>query len=105
MLPSYFPPSLPSVSIGRKEIVVYLEDRGKPPEGEGLNKRAFVTLEGSWPFCKTTREPIKDPRRLERMKYVETLKRSTAKIGATFHDYIPETGTCIFEVRIQTRES
>ena len=79
---------------------MYPEDRGKPPEGEGLNKRAVVTLEGSWPLCKTTREPIKDPDRLARISYVEKLRRATTKIGATFHDYVPETGSCIFEVQL-----
>ena len=77
---------------------MYPDDIDKPPEGEGLNKHAVVILEGNWPVCKTTREPIKDAGRLTRMNYIEKLKRNTAKMGATFRDYIPETGACVFEV-------
>ena len=88
------------VSIGPKEVAVYPDDTNKPPEGQALNKRAIVTLEGNWPICKATREPIKDKERLERMNYVDKLKRSTARIGAVYRDYIPETGACVFEVNV-----
>ena len=86
--------------INPKEVAVYPDDcsADKPAVGRGLNKRAQVRLEGYWPVCKTTRAPIKDPDRLAEMGYVGKLKKSTEKIGARFVDYIPNTGTCIFEV-------
>ena len=87
-----------AVVIGLKEVSVYPEDVGKPVEGVGLNKRAVVTLNGNWPLCKTSRQPIKDSERLERMGYVEKLRKSTAKIGAMFCDYHADTGACVFEV-------
>ena len=90
--------SLSVVSINPKEVTVYPDDSVKPQVGVGLNKRAQVQLSGYWPICKTTRQPIKDPERLAQMDYVTKLKRSTSKIGAIFQDYIPDTGTCIFEV-------
>lgn len=93
---SYF--SLSAVSINPKEVTVYPDDGIKPQVGVGLNKRAQVQLSGYWPICKTTRQPIKNPDRLAQMDYVTKLKRSTSKIGAIFQDYIPDTGTCIFEV-------
>lgn len=37
------------------------------------------------------------------MNYVEKLRRSTARIGATFHDYIPGTGSCVFEVSLRVK--
>ena len=77
---------------------MYPDDTHKPPVGQGLNKPARVTLEQSWPVCKTTHQPITDPERLEKMNYVEKLRRSTAKIGGIFVDYDNETGTCVFEV-------
>jgi nuclear pore complex protein Nup98-Nup96 len=77
---------------------VYPDDDDKPPVGSSLNKRALIQLSGYWPTCKTTRTPIKDPQRLAQLDYVEKLKKSTAKMGARFQDYIPETGTCKFEV-------
>lgn len=78
---------------------MYPEDVNKPPVGEGLNKRAIVRLEANWPVDKTTREPVTDPERIDKLGYVNKLKRSTAKIGATFIDYLPESGTCVFQVR------
>ena len=92
------PSPSPAVSIGHKEVSVYPDDVNKPPVGDGLNKHAVVILEGNWPVCKTTREPIRDAERLRTMNYVEKLRRNTTKMGATFLDYIPETGACVFEV-------
>ena len=86
--------------IGLKEVSVYPEDVHKPPVDQGLNKPARVTLEQSWPVCKTTHHPIRDRERLERMGYVEKLKRSTTKIGGRFVEYDHESGSCVFEVSI-----
>ena len=89
-----------TVVIGVKEVSVYPDDSCKPEVGRGLNKPARVTLEQAWPFCKTTRQPITDPDRLDKMGYEEKLRRSTAKIGGTFIEYDRQTGTCVFEVRV-----
>ena len=78
---------------------MYPEDQAKPSVGEGLNRRAIVTLEGCWPVCKTTREYIRDPERIASTGYHDKLKRSTEKLGARFLDYSPETGSCSFEVQ------
>ena len=78
---------------------MYPDDSCKPAVGSALNKRARVTLEQAWPICKTTRQPITDPDRLEKMGYEEKLQRSTAKIGGSFIKYDCETGACVFEVR------
>ena len=59
----------------------------------------MVSLSGYWPICKTTRQSIKDPQKLADLGYVDKLRSSTAKIGARFCDYVPDTGTCVFEVR------
>lgn len=48
-----------TVHIRRKEICVYPDEDQKPSQGEGLNKRARVKLDGTWPVDKSTREPIK----------------------------------------------
>ena len=41
---------------------------------------------------------LQDPVRIQEMKYAEKVEHSTAKIGARFIDYQPETGSWIFEV-------
>ncbi|XP_042901697.1 nuclear pore complex protein Nup98-Nup96 isoform X1 [Parasteatoda tepidariorum] len=86
------------VCFQKKEITVYPDDDKKPPVGEELNKRAEVTLDGVWPIDKTTHTLIKDSDRLEKMGYKEKIRNSTTKLGAKFIDYIPDTGSWIFEV-------
>ena len=38
---------------------MYPDDDVKPPVGEGLNKKAQVTLDCVWPNDRSTRQPIK----------------------------------------------
>lgn len=48
-----------AVFFTRKEVNIYPQDDMKPPVGQGLNKRAQVTLDCVWPTDKTTRQPVK----------------------------------------------
>ncbi|XP_012944343.1 nuclear pore complex protein Nup98-Nup96 [Aplysia californica] len=87
-----------TVHFRRKEVVVYPDDDKKPPLGEGLNKKAEVTLDCVWPTDKSTRTPIKSPERLKVLSYADKIEETTAKIGAKFIDYRPETGSWVFQV-------
>lgn len=87
------------VHFRRKEITIYPEDDDKPPVGEGLNKKAQVTLDCVWPNDKTTHEAVKDPEKLKVLGYQEKLERVTARIGGKFLDYRPDTGSWVFEVK------
>ncbi|NXI48323.1 NUP98 protein, partial [Galbula dea] len=86
------------VHIRRKEVIVYPDDEQKPPIGEGLNRRAEVTLDGVWPTDKTSRCLIKSPERLAEMNYEGRLEAVSRKQGAWFKEYRPETGSWVFKV-------
>lgn len=86
------------VHFRRKEVIVYPDDRNKPTEGEGLNRRAEVTLDGVWPNDKTTCSQIRSPERLTEMNYEGRLEKASRRQGARFLEYRPETGSWVFEV-------
>ncbi|XP_072230778.1 nuclear pore complex protein Nup98-Nup96 isoform X2 [Leuresthes tenuis] len=86
------------VHFRRKEVIVYPDDKNKPPEGEGLNRRAEVTLDGVWPNDKTTCTQIRSPERLADMNYEGRLEKASRKQGARFLEYRTETGSWVFEV-------
>uniref|UniRef100_A0A8D0HTZ6 Nuclear pore complex protein Nup98-Nup96 n=1 Tax=Sphenodon punctatus TaxID=8508 RepID=A0A8D0HTZ6_SPHPU len=71
------------VHIRRKEVIVYPDDEQKPPIGEGLNRRAEVTLDGVWPTDKTSRCLIKSPERLVEMNYEGRLEAVSRKQGVS----------------------
>ncbi|RMB89601.1 hypothetical protein DUI87_34024 [Hirundo rustica rustica] len=86
------------VHIRRKEVIVYPDDEKKPPIGEGLNRRAEVTLDGVWPTDKTSRCLIKSPERLAEVNYEGRLEAVSRRQGARFKEYRPETGSWVFKV-------
>jgi len=74
--------TLDSFCSRHKEVIVYPDEEKKPPTGEGLNRRAQVTLDKVWPTDKTTREVIKSPQRLVALSFEEKLQKACVKLGA-----------------------
>ena len=86
------------VHFRHKEVIIYPDDNRKPPEGEGLNRKAQVTLDRVWPHDKSSHEPITDPKRLIEIDYEGKLRRVSAKHNTRFLEYRPETGSWVFKV-------
>ena len=87
-----------NVFIRHKEVIVYPDDTAKPPLGEGLNRKAQITLDKVWPLDKSSGDTIRSPARLRTMSYEEKLERASARLGARFIEYRPETGSWVFKV-------
>ncbi|VDO67853.1 unnamed protein product [Heligmosomoides polygyrus] len=81
-----------------KEVTVYPDESKKPPLGEGLNRPAEVTLERVWHIDRNTKEEIRDPLKLIDLGWRDRLEKVTARMGATFKDYRPATGSWVFRV-------
>lgn len=86
------------VHFRNKEVIIYPDDENKPPIGEGLNRKAQITLDQVWPHDKTLHEPIKERERLEEMNYEAKLRAVCDKHDTRFVEYRPETGSWVFKV-------
>lgn len=86
------------VHFRNKEVIIYPDDENKPPVGEGLNRKAQITLDQVWPHDKTLHEPIKDKQRLEEMNFEGKLRAVCDKHDTRFVEYRPETGSWVFKV-------
>lgn len=81
-----------------KEVIIYPDESEKPPLGEGLNRRAIVTLDRVWPRDKSEKRPITDPERLAKMEYEWKLRRVCDKHNTKFIEYRPSSGSWVFRV-------
>ncbi|KAF4533303.1 hypothetical protein B566_EDAN004424 [Ephemera danica] len=86
------------VHIRHREVTVYPGDENKHPEGQGLNRKATVTLDRVYPTSKQNRDPITNPEAIREMDYEAVLRRKCAKMGAQFIEYRPDTGSFVFKV-------
>jgi len=91
------------VHIRHREVVVYPNDDTKPPLGQGLNRKAQVTLDRIYPTNKQTRAPIKDVDTIINMDYDTTLRKACYKMKARFVEYIPDSGSWVFKVKFDIK--
>jgi len=85
-------PSLVHLDVG--EVLVYPQPGTKPPVGEGLNKKATVTMHRCFP--PNGRDQLSDARSQER--YRQKIKHMTEEKGAAFLDYNYKAGVWVFQV-------
>jgi hypothetical protein len=91
------------VEIDRHELTVYPDDNNKPSVGEELNIPARITLFGVYPIDRTTREEIKDSKRIKAMNYSDYLREITKKFDGEFINYDINDGSWTFTVKHFTR--
>lgn len=84
------------VHFHNKVVIIYPDDDNKPPIGEGLNRKARITLYQVWPHDKTLHEPIKNRERFEYNKFLAKLRTIN---DTQFKEYRPESGSWIFMVQ------
>ncbi|KAF9410324.1 hypothetical protein HW555_010572, partial [Spodoptera exigua] len=99
--PGYYTiPSLDEMIVHflNKEVIIYPDESEKPPLGEGLNRRAIVTLDRVWPRDKSEKRAITDPERLAKMEYEWKLRRVCDKHNTKFIEYRPSSGSWVFRV-------
>lgn len=73
------------------KVEVYSDDDTKPPYGQGLNRRAMITLYKCFP---KTGSPGK-----ESFSFAERLQKRCKKFGADFVSYKPDSGEWMFRVK------
>lgn len=81
-----------------KEITIYPDDTKKPPVGQGLNRRAQITLDKVWPMDKKAKEHVTDVDSLMKIDYAGRLRRLCDKQNTRFIEYRPDTGSWVFKV-------
>lgn len=84
------------VHIRHREIIVYPDESTKPPVGEGLNRRAMVTLDTVYPIVRG--RSMTRPNREVLGYFLESLRRKCRRKGMRFTEYRQETGSFVFEV-------
>uniref|UniRef100_A0AC34QFV6 Nuclear pore complex protein Nup98-Nup96 n=1 Tax=Panagrolaimus sp. JU765 TaxID=591449 RepID=A0AC34QFV6_9BILA len=81
-----------------KEVTVYPDENTKPPIGIDLNRPAEISLQGVWPFDKVTKQFIKDPVAMGKLRFRNRLELVCERMDAKFIDYQVKTGTWTFSV-------
>lgn len=78
-----------------RSITIYPQSATKPPQGQGLNFPATITLGNSWPRQKDRKTPLFEKSGVKFSRHVERLRRVA---GTTFVGYDKETGEWVFKV-------
>lgn len=86
------------VHFRHKELTIYPDDSKKPPVGEGLNRRAQVTLDRIWPRNKEDGRLINKPDEIITLNFSENLRKVCDRMKSKFVEYRPDSGSWVFMV-------
>lgn len=89
------------VHFRHRGVIIYPDDAAatKPPVGEGLNRRAQVTLDKIFPREKGTTKFITDVDEILSSNFIDNLMHVTQKHNSKFIEYRPKTGSWVFQVK------
>lgn len=85
------------IQFNEGEVIVYLDDKKRPPVGQGLNRPAEITLRNVKCISKVTGKQYTDGPHVQRFE--KKLVEKTAEIGAEFVSYDPHQGEWKFQVQ------
>nr|BAO49735.1 nuclear pore complex protein Nup98b [Nicotiana benthamiana] len=85
-----------AVYFNRREVIIYMDESKKPPVGQGLNKRAEITLLNVKCINKSNGKEYTDGPAVN--KYRDMLVKKTTEQGAEFVSYDPVEGHWKFRV-------
>jgi len=82
------------IQIQSLAVVVYPNEKEKPPKGKGLNKPAIIKIEKCWPLHEQTNRPMLDDDSIA--DFVRRLKRRCHRYHTTFISYDRKNGEWTF---------
>lgn len=84
------------IRFNNREVIVYVDDRKKPPVGQGLNKAAEISLLNVKCISKQTGKQYVDGPPVR--SYEEMLRKKASELGVEFISYDPVQGEWKFSV-------
>jgi len=87
------------VEIRQREVILYPTEEERPPEGEGLNKEAIITLFNCFPVYKD--KIIKNNKKIL-SKFEDKLKAKVENFKGKFIDYDQEQGVWRFIINTES---
>jgi len=85
------------IHFNAREVIVYMDEKAKPPVGQGLNKPAEVTLLNIRCVDRKTGKEYGNKKMVD--KFMEKLRKAAEEQGAQFVSFEPVKGEWKFRVK------
>ena len=100
----YFPGLIDIANMNLDEIVeinedgvrLYPDNENKPPENQGLNRKALVTLDNIWPSDPETKRAIQGEDSALQFAFINELKERCQKMSVDFVEYRCDCGSWVY---------